>query len=63
MAKCVELGSSNIIVGGDMNTNLHRANSDFTRQLNLLCEVDNFTLSIAKLIIHSLVQSIMEHTP
>ena len=43
MAKCVELGSSNIIVGGDMNTNLQRANSDFTRQLNLLCEDDNFT--------------------
>ena len=43
MAKCVELGSSNIIVGGDMNTNLQRANSYFTRQLNVLCEVENFT--------------------
>ena len=43
MAKCVELGSSNIIVGGDMNTNLQRVNSDFTRQLKLLCEVDSFT--------------------
>ena len=42
MAKCVELGSSNIIVGGDMNTNLQRVNSDFTRQLKLLCEVDSF---------------------
>ena len=43
MAKCVELGSSNIIVGGDMNTNLQRVNSDFTRQLKWLCEVDSFT--------------------
>ena len=43
MAKCVELGSSNIIVGGDMNTNLQRVNSDFTRQLKLLCEVYSFT--------------------
>ena len=43
MAKCVELGSSNIIVGGATNTNLQRVNSDFTRQLKLLCEVDSFT--------------------
>ena len=35
MEKCVELGSSNSIVGGDMNTNLQRVNSDFTRQLKL----------------------------
>ena len=43
MAKCVELDSSNIIVGGDMNTNLQRVNSNFTRQLKWLCEVDSFT--------------------
>ena len=43
MAKCVELGSSNIIMGGDMNTNLQRANSDFSRQLNLVCDVDSLT--------------------
>ena len=43
MAKCVELGSTNIIVGGDLNTNLQRTNSDFNRQMKLICDADNFT--------------------
>ena len=43
MAKCVELGSTNIILGGDLNTNLQRTNSDFNRQMKLMCDADNFT--------------------
>ena len=43
MAKCVELGSTNIIIGGDLNTNLQRTNSDFNRQMKRICDADNFT--------------------
>ncbi len=47
LSKCNELDCSDFIIGGDLNTNLHRDYSTFTKYLKDVCAAENLKMCSA----------------